>query len=794
MKISTAWLRDWVDHELDGDELARRLTLLGLEVESVTPVGQPLDRVVVGHVLEVRRHPDADRLSICRVELGAGAPVDIVCGAPNVRAGGRYPAALPGAVLPGGAAIRATTIRGQASAGMLCSGREIGLDGQVDGLIALDGDAVPGASVNPLLALGDAVIDINITPNRADCLSIGGIAREVAAHVGRAATMPPLNVVAAKISYRVDCTREGDADCSRFVSRVVRGLRADASTPLWMRERLRRVGLRSINPVVDVTNYVMIETGQPLHAYDLDRLSGGLVARRARVGESLELLNGQSVALDADVLVIADNAGPVGLAGIMGGQRTAVSASTSAICFEAAWFAREVIAGRGRRYGLTTDASMRFERGVDPALQTVAVERATALLTTIAGGDAGPLMDDRAAAHLSMRPAVALRRARLARVLGLAVPDSRVAEVLTRLGMEVKVTPAGWQAVPPTVRFDIEREEDLIEEVARGVGYDDIPVEPGAASSRPVPVAEIPDANGALVASLVARGFQEAITYSFVDPSLSRLFGGAEVAQLDLRNPISSDLATMRQSLWPGLIKAAAANLARQQDRVRLFEIGTRFLDDGRGGHREESAIAFVAAGSSLPEQWGQPARSVDYFDAKADVESLLAQAGLGSTVRFEAARHPALHPGRSARLAHADGTVVGWLGEIHPGVARQCEVRSAVLFEAVLSAFSCRGRPAYAAVSKFPTIRRDLAVVVPRALPVQALLDCIRAAAPATLRRSVVFDIYTGAQVDDAEKSVAIGLILQDTSRTLTVEDADDILGKVIGALGRDLKARIRE
>ncbi|MBM4196506.1 MAG: phenylalanine--tRNA ligase subunit beta [Gammaproteobacteria bacterium] len=794
MKLPISWLSEWIEHGLEADALAQRLTLLGLEVDGIDTIAASTGSVVVGKVLETRRHPDADRLTLCRVDVGGEVPVDIVCGAPNVRTGGHYPTALPGARLPVGVEIRATTLRGQPSAGMLCSGSELGLADQPDGLLELDSGCAPGASVNEVLALGDSILEINVTPNRADCLSVAGIAREVAAATGKAlrqrASPPTRTANHSRVDVRVDAA----AGCSRFAARIVRGIRNDAPTPAWLRERLRRAGMRTINPVVDVTNYVCMELGQPMHAYDLGRLQGALQARRARNGESIQLLDGRTVGLDGDTLVIADDAGPLGMAGIMGGQRTAVETETRDICFEAAWFAREAIAGRARRHGLVTEASIRFERGVDPTLQATAIERATELLVAIAGGEAGPICDRQDPAHPVLREPVRLRRTRLHQVLGLAIDSEKVGDVLRSLGMTVATEAGGWLATPPAARFDIEREEDLIEEVARVVGYDSIPSTPGRSPVHPAAADEIPAARDSLVAALIARGYQEAITYSFVEPGLASRLGARPVPELVLSNPISADLAVMRQSLWPGLLKALGGNLARQQDRVRLFEIGTRFVAEESGGYLEDQSLAFAIAGSRYPTQWGTPSESGDFYDAKAVVEALLQLSGAAERVQFLPAEHPALHPGRTAALVDKSGNTQGLLGELHPVHALALELPGVLLFECSLDFLCRRHRPAYVPVSRFPAIHRDIAVVVPREVPAAAILQCVRQVATSIVQSARIFDIYTGRQMAASEKSVAIGLILQDTSRTLTVEDADDILGKVIGALRRDLKARIRE
>jgi phenylalanyl-tRNA synthetase beta chain len=791
MQICDSWLRDWVDHGLRPQDLADRLTMLGFEVESVSPVGAPVERLVVGRVLEVRPHPDAAKLQLCRVDIAGGEPLAIVCGASNVRAGGLYPVALDGARLPGGMSIRPTRIRGEPSAGMLCSAAELGLDGE-EGLLELDQSAVPGSDASRLLELGDSVLDLNVTPNRADCFCVAGIAREVAAPAAvsvRERSIAPISPV-IRDTFPVTLATDG---CTRFAGRIVRGLEPGARTPLWLRERLRRCGIRPVHPVVDVTNYVMLELGQPMHAYDLGALRKGIVVRWARAGESVILLDGQEVRPGASALVIADDSGPVGLAGIMGGAPTAVTAATTDIFLESAWFAPSAIAGRARRFALHTDASLRFERGVDPSLQATAIERASGLILEIAGGRPGPVADIVAPEQPPRGATIVLRRSRLARLLGTAVPDADVARILSRLRMTVEAREDGWTVRPPSARFDVEREEDLIEEVARVFGYERIAPVAGQTALHLGGEGEMPNAEAAVTMLLVARGYQEAITYSFIDANLDRMFGAEATSQLMLTNPISADMAVMRQSLWPGLVRAAQANLNRQQARVKLFEIGPRFIGGPDGGHRETTCIAGIAVGGRLPEQWGVPATPVDFFDIKADVEALAAIGAGAGRVRFEAGDHPALHPGRSVRILEGS-QAVGWLGELHPAVARDLDMPSAVVFEIEARVATDKAKGTYRRASKFPSVRRDLAVVVPQEVSADALLEVIHKAAPATLRDSFVFDIYTGPQVGAADKSVAIGLILQDTSRTLTDEDAEGILQSVKAALGRAFQARIRE
>ncbi len=794
MKISESWLREWVNPPGDTAALVHPLTMQGLEVESVETAGAPLDQVVVGRVVAVQPHPNADRLRVCQVDAGA-VTVQVVCGAANVRAGGVYPLALPGAVLPGGLAIRSAALRGLDSAGMLCSAAELGLGdtgpaARAEGLLELDPAFPAGSPLAAALRLDDAVLDLKITPNRADCFSVVGVARDLAATTGMPFTEPGFPSVTGEGAKTLPPRLEDPALCPVFGIRPVRGIGPEARSPFWMRERLRRCGLRSIHPVVDITNLVMLELGQPLHAYDLDKLRGGLAVRLARTGERLSLLTGSTIDLADDVLVIADDSGAIGIAGIMGGSSTAVSATTTNVLFESAFFSPSAITGRARRLGLQTDASTRFERGVDPTSQQRALERATELLLMIAGGTAGPVQ----LAGPGVVPAspVELRRERLAMVLGIAVPDQNVENILRRLGMRVVGHGAGWQVWPPAFRFDVALEVDLIEEVARIVGYDRITPHPGSQATRlgDAPAARI-DKNS-FRATLTQRGYQEAVTYSFVDREQDRLLAGGSEG-VALVNPLSADLAVMRQSLWPGLVQALKHNLARQQRRVRLFEVGVRFAPTA-GGLVEECVVGGIATGAVLPEQWGQPLRAVDFFDVKSDLEALLAMVGRADEFHWVADPHPALHPGRSARVTRL-GKHAGWIGALHPALTARCGLDEApVLFELGADLFNSRGQAGYRAVSRFPAVRRDLSILVSRETPVAQLVAAARSVAGAVLQEVLVFDIFAGEHIDAGQKSVALGLILQETSRTLTDTEADRVILGVVDRLATSFGARVRE
>jgi phenylalanyl-tRNA synthetase beta chain len=795
MRISVQWLGEWLEGAIAAPrDLAERLTMAGLEVEGIEAAAPPLPGVIVGHVVEHAKHPNADTLSVCTVDTGRGT-VQVVCGAPNARADMKAPLAMVGAKLPGGLEIRKAKLRGVESFGMLCSARELGLSEDAGGLLELPSELETGATLVEALGLDDAILEVNLTPNRGDCMSVLGVAREVAALTGARLTGPTLAPFPAGSDETFPVELTAGAGCVRFASRVVRGLDPTARSPGWMQERLRRAGLRPIGAAVDVTNYVMLELGQPMHAYDLRELAGGIVVRRARPDESLTLLDGREITMDPGVLVIADREKPLGLAGIMGGDHSGIGDDTTDVLLEVAYFQPDAIAGRGRRYGLVTDASQRFERGVDPTLQQRALERATMLLCACAGGVAGPTQVVELAEELPARAGVPLRPARARLVIGAEIADAAIASMLAGLGMEVTRGESTWLVTPPPWRFDVAIEEDLIEEVARLHGFDDVPetVQP---SRQPIaPYTETRVRTDAAADVLVQRGYFEAITYSFIEPALQELFAPGTAA-LTLANPISTDLATMRASLWPGLAAALASNQRRQQARVRLFETGRKFIvRNGQDTHEEVPVIAGIAGGAAQPEQWGVPRTAVDFFDVKADVEALLSATGALEEFRFEPAPHPALHPGQSARIVRGDDVHVGWIGRLHPDVERQLDLTySALVFELEVEGALRAVIPHFAEVSRFPAVRRDLAVVVAEAVAVQQLLDCVHAAAGDALRETVVFDIYRGAGIETGRKSVAIGLNLQDVSRTLTDDETDAIVARVVSDLERECSATIRD
>ncbi len=792
MKFAETWLREWVDPKLDTEALGHKLTMAGHEVNSIESQGSGLTGIVIAEVLAVAKHPHADRLSVCQVSTGKGKPIEVVCGASNVVAGMKSPLASPGVRLADGTKLRRSKIRGIVSNGMLCSAIELGLGDEADGIIALPDDAPTGAELSAYLKLPDNIYDLDLTPNRGDCFSVLGIARDVAAMTGSKLTPPDMPQASVTIDDTHPVEIKDSSACPRFAGRVIRNIEPNATSPTWMTERLRRSGLRPIHPVVDVTNYVMLELGQPLHAYDLGLLNGAIRPRFAKKGEKVTLLDGKELNLAKDTLLITDDSGPIGLAGIMGGLSTAVSEETSDVYFESAFWPPSVIAGRPRSYGLHTDASLRFERGVDPDGQARAVERASELLVAISGGDAGPLTDIVDAKHLPSASPISLRRARLERVLGTKIPDERVVEILSNLQLGVEQTDDGWQVNTPSFRFDLEIEDDLVEEVARIYGYDLIPETTATAELPLRPVTESKIDIELVAASLVARDYQEVITYSFIDADNNRRFSG-EDSELVLSNPISSEMSVMRASLWPGMIASASANVARQQERVRFFEIGKSF----HGTLKMPSEVVRVsglAIGSAMPEQWGGAAQSVDFFDIKSDIEALLQMAGNGAQIEFEAASHVALQAGQAANIVR-DGQLIGVVGKLHPAIAKSFDLnKDVILFELDAALAFASDVPKSTVVSKFPAIRRDIAVVVDENVAAGDLAKVAASAAPDLIRNVTIFDVYQGPGIEAGRKSIALGLILQETSRTLTDEDADSVMDTAVRNLQREFAAELRD
>jgi phenylalanyl-tRNA synthetase beta chain len=795
MKFSENWLRQHVATDATRDQLAAKLTAIGLEVEDMTPLGAQLDGVVVARIVSAEKHPEADRLQVCQVDAGDGALLQIVCGAPNARPGLVAPLAVIGTQV-GEITIKAARLRGVESNGMLCSAKELGIDADASGLLELPDDAPVGAPLAGYLDLPDAAIELKLTPNRADCFSVRGIAFDVAAACGSQVATLEATPVPAQVDAALEVRLDAGADAPRYVGRIVSGVDASRPTPVWMAERLRRSGIRPVSLLVDVTQYVMLELGQPMHAFDRDLLHGPIGVRHARAGEALTLLDGRDVAVDPGFLVVTDADRAVALAGVMGGADTRVTQATRNVFLEAAHFAPAAIIGRGRKLGLHTDAGHRFERGVDPELPRTAIEVATRLIIDIAGGTPGPVTEALLPAHLPQPREIPLRRARLARVLGLQIADAEVERILRALGLDVAANAEGWNVTAPTRRFDLAIEEDLIEEVARIHGYDAIPTTlPGGATRLAAPVeTQVPEQD--LRRQIVARDYLEAINYAFVDAGLLDTWQ-ATAGAVPLANPLSAELGVMRTQLLPGLVDALARNAARQQARVRLFELGKVFA--GRAGTEpgqhpapvETLRMAAVACGDASVEQWGVPSRRVDVHDLKGDLDSLAALSG--AKLEYRAAQLAWAHPGRAAEVLR-DGAVIGAIGELHPRLQQALGLDHAVVaFEVDLAPLRERSVPVARSLSRFPSVRRDLAFVVSQDLPWEAVARTVREAAGEALRDLQLFDRYVGKGVESGFKSLAMGLILQEDSRTLTDREVDAVVADVTVALQSAHAARIR-
>ena len=766
MKFSENWLRSWINPDISSADLAHALTMAGLEVESLEPAAPQFKNVVVGKVLEVKAHPDADRLNVCQVEVGAAQPLSIVCGAANVSAGVKVPCAQIGAVLPGDfvtkqgqIVIKQTRVRNVESYGMLCSARELGLATENEGLWLLPADAPVGYNLRDYMELDDTLFTLKLTPNRSDCFSVAGIAREVAAITGIAYSAPGVTPAIPDLREPIKLKITEPSACPLYCARILRGVNTAATTPLWMTRRLERSGIRSINAVVNITNYVMLELGQPLHAFDLSKITGGITVRNARAGEQLELLNGQNVVMQDDMLVIADEINALALAGIMGGAASGVQLPTKDVLLESAFFAPDNIAGKARRINASSDSSQRFERGVDFTMTRPALERATQLLLEICGGKAGEITQVRG--QLPAREIIILRASRIKRVLGMSLTKIEITNLLRRLSFNFKQQGDNFHVTPPSYRFDISIEADLIEEIARIYGYDNIsPASPLATMAMlPQPESQRPIAHFRQI--MVARDYQETISYAFLDLQTEQDLC-ANAAPITLKNPISNQLAVMRSSLLGGLLGALRVNLARKQVRVRLFEVGACFENEALVQYEKLAGLCY---GTALPEQWGTASRNIDFYDVKADVEALFAP----KLLTFVALPHAASHPGRSAQI-RLNGLSIGWLGELHPKWMQQCDMaQTAVWFEVDMSGLIQTSLPRALEISKFPPVRRDLAFVIDEKLPVQALLDAMTNAKVHFVTEIALFDVYRGKGVEEGKKSLAFRVLLQDTEKTLT-------------------------
>ena len=783
MQFSEQWLRQYTNPSIDTDALSHLLTMAGLEVEDLAGVGADFNKVVIAEIVGADKHPDADRLQVLKVNVGAAEPLQIVCGASNARVGLKAPCALVGAVLPG-FEIKQAKVRGVESFGMMCSETELGLAAESAGLLELPANATVGQDIREYLGLNDKLFTLKLTPNRSDCLSIVGIAREVAALTGATLDLPQFDAVSAQ-HQDIKKVSVVDAEaCARYCGRLVKGVNAKASTPEWMVRRLERSGLRSISAIVDITNYVLLELGQPMHAFDAAKLQGDINVRWASQGEAITLLNEQEVKLDKDMLVIADNGGAIAFAGVMGGQSTAVSDATTDIFLESAFFTPDTIAGKGRRFGISTDSSYRYERGVDYGNTAQALERATALVLEICGGQAGVVTEVNGV--LPKRVPTELRMAKLNSILGITLDESLVAKLFDQLGFTYTQKAGVFEVSPPSYRFDISREEDLIEEIARLHGYDNIPAIAPIADLRMLPDAEGLVTRAVLQDVLVANGYQEVVNYSFVDEAWeTELLGNPK--PIKLKNPIASNMSVMRSGLWGGLLDTLVYNLNRQQDRVRIFEIGASYAE-AKEGFTETMHISGLAYGDVMPEQWAEAARSVDFYDVKADVDALT-----GGRAEYVAAQHPALHPGQTAQII-VRGRSIGWIGKLHPKWQQHYQLpKGAVLFEMDLAPLQQRSIAKYSEVAKFPPVRRDIAVVVDEAVSVDALIKTMKKAKVQFVTDIALFDVYRGKGIAEDKKSLAFYVLMQDTQKSLTDAEVDSVMASLLELIKNQHGAELR-
>ena len=813
MKFSERWLREWVNPAVDTETLGEQLTFLGLEVDEIVSAAPGFKSVIVARIESIEQHPDADRLRVCQVDFGNSELVQVVCGAPNARQGLVTALAQVGGQLPSGMKLKKAKLRGQTSMGMLCSASELGLSDESAGIMELPDNAPVGTDLSVYLELDDSIIDIDLTPDRGDCLSIRGIARDLCAKNDLPLQLREINESSVQLDSEYPVVVEDGNACVRYAGRMVADVTMVRKSPNWMAERLRRAGVRSINPAVDITNYVMLELGQPMHAFDADKLQGPIQVRLAKTGERVLLLDGRDVALDDETTIIADDSGPIGIAGIMGGESTAVDENTTTIFFESALFLPELIAGKPRRYSAHSESAHRFERGVDPAGQREALEYATGLLKTIAGGKAGPVVDWQNPERMPIRPTIDVRSSRLQRILGIT-PDTKTVEtIFKRLGINCEVTESGWTVDAPSYRYDLAIEEDYLEEVARVLGYESLPRTYPAhrPTFRPVPETRVSPL--AIKQRLVAQGYQEVVTYSFVEATQQQSLR-PDLDALPLANPISSELGVMRTTLVGGLITTLQKNLARQSTSVAAFETGLRFLanpdnaplaelDDfiaashgndlqSDTGVHQQNMLAGLVAGRRHSENWNSDAISADFYSVKADLESLFHQAN-GLNVIFESTDLDLLHPGQRAGI-RVGGELVGFVGALNPALQRSLDLSVApIVFELSLEALSVSRVPKAAGMSKFPQVRRDIALLLDENVSYQAIVDVVRENAPEILRDVKVFDVYQGDKLPEGKKSMALGLILQDFSRTLEDTDVEKVVAKIVAALDAALGAVLR-
>ena len=804
MKFSEQWLREWVNPDLTTAVLGHQLTMAGLEVDAIEPVVAKHTGVVVGQIISAEKHPDADKLQVCQVNVGAlsDEPLQIVCGASNARKDLMVACAMVKAVLPDNFKIKKSKLRGVVSMGMLCSESEIGLADSSDGIMELPEDAPLGTTLNDYLKLDDNSIELGVTPNRGDCFCLAGIARETGVMTQQDVQQPEIPTHTPTIDDQLTIHIDAKEACPRYAGRIIKNINTSAKTPLWMQEKLRRSDHRSISPLVDITNFVMLELGQPMHAFDLSKIQGQINVRMAQQDETLTLLDGQTITLNVDNLVIADNQQALALAGIMGGEHSAVSDSTQDILLESAFFSPESIIGKARSHGLHTDSSHRFERGVSPQLQVQAIERATQLILEITGGEVGPIVEQIHNEYLPQAKTILLRKEKITRVLGIEIDDAIIKDVLTRLEMDVQDCADGWQVTAPAFRFDVQYDVDLVEEIGRIYGYDNLPstLPHGAIAMSACPEDKISELK--VKELLVSLGYQEAICYSFVEPKAQNLIT-PDNPGIRLSNPISEDLSVMRTSLWTGLINALVYNQNRQQNRIRLFEVGSRFIPGGSDTTDnkllQEVMIAGIINGTRFPEQWGETDRSVDFYDLKSDVEAILSLGSDLSSYHFIAEQHPALHPGQSARI-YKDDRAMGWIGTLHPSVAKEMDVKSqSILFELEFKAISVAKVPEFEVLSKFPAIRRDIALIIGDETESSAIINSIRQTVKNELSQKSkvqveLFDVYIGEGVEAGKKSLAVSLSVQEQSRTLKDDEIDTLIQVVLDNLEQQHGAKLRD
>lgn len=791
MKFSEQWLREWINSSLTREELCTRLTMAGLEVEEVIPAAEHFSHVVIGQVVRIEKHPEADRLQICEVDIGKPELLKIVCGAKNVKPGMKVPVALEGALLPNNLKITLSQIRGVTSQGMLCSARELGLAEESEGLFSFAIDAPLGKDARDYLKLADHIIDLSITPNRGDCLSIIGLSMEVSALTEEKITPPKLLPITPKLSDKLNISITIPEECPRYIGRVIRRVKADAETPVEIKERLRRSGIRSISPIVDVMNYVMLELGQPMHAFDLAKIDKQIVVRKARAGEELLLLDGQKTTLNAETMIIADQNKPLAIAGVMGGMDSGVTLLTQDIFLESAYFSPLAIAKSCRSYGLGSESSYRFERGIDPEIQSVAIERASTLLLSIVGGEAGPLIEVSDKKYLPEKITLLLRQERIKKILGFVIPNEKITVILKNLGFNPEKNAEGWQVTIPPRRSDIKLEIDVIEEIIRLYGYEKLPnLSVKAELKATTAHEELIDVTH-VRAALKDQDFNEVITYSFIDENLQKLLDPEEATQT-LLNPITSEMSVMRTNLWPGLINTLLYNQNRQQNRIRIFETGLRFRVRQKN-ILQEPVLSGLINGLVYPEQWAQSKREVDFFDLKNNLENVFSLTHSEDEFIFEKGTHPALHPGQTAKIYRA-AKEVGIMGALHPKVIQQCDIQGKVfVFEIALEALLSARLPQAKDISKFPEIRRDIAIFVDQAISFQTIKNAIKEIGSELIKEIKIFDVYAGKGVAEGRKSIAFSLFLQHPYRTLVDEEVADLIERVIVVLKEKFAAELR-